>query len=179
MPEPDPESRELLYCAYCGGRLAEKKLDGRLRKQCPDCGRINYQNPIPAVAMIATNDSDQVMLVRRTVSPAIGDWCLPGGFIEMGETPKQAVHRELMEETRLRCDIDSLFDVGTVINGYYGDVIVLAYSITIAGGVANPGDDADRVDYFTVTELPPLAFRCHMQFIEKLLDVEIDQHPEH
>ena len=179
MVDSESNSRELLYCAYCGGVLEERHLEGRERKQCPDCGRINYRNPIPAVAMLVTGEPDQVMLVRRTVPPAIGHWCLPGGFIEMGETPKQAVHRELMEETKLRCTIDWLFDVGTVIDGYYGDVIVLAYMITITGGDSIPGDDADQIDYFPVDELPPLAFRCHMQFIERLFKVRVGQNPEH
>jgi ADP-ribose pyrophosphatase YjhB (NUDIX family) len=179
MAESASSSRELLFCAYCGGGLEERHLEGRLRKQCPDCGRINYRNPIPAVAMLVTGELDQVMLVRRTVPPEIGHWCLPGGFIEMGETPKQAVHRELMEETKLQCTIDRLFDVGTVINGYYGDVIVLAYVITITGGDSIPGDDVDQIGYFPVTGLPRLAFRCHMEFIERLFDVRVGQDPEH
>ncbi len=179
MADSESSSRELLFCAYCGTSLEERHLEGRLRKQCPGCGKINYRNPIPAVAMLVTGEPDQVMLVRRTVPPAKGHWCLPGGFIEMGETPKQAVHRELMEETRLRCTIDRLFDVGTVINGYYGDVIVLAYVITITNGDPTPGDDADQISYFPLTGLPPLAFHCHMQFIERMFDIRVGQSPEH
>ena len=179
MTDSESGSRELFFCAYCGGGLEERHLEGRLRKQCPDCGRINYRNPIPAVAMLVTVESDQVMLVKRAVPPAKGQWCLPGGFIEMGETPKQAVHRELMEETKLRCTIDRLYDVGTVIDGYYGDVIVLAYVITITGGDPTPGDDVDQIDYFPITELPPLAFQCHMQFIERMFNIQVGQSPEH
>jgi 8-oxo-dGTP diphosphatase len=164
---------------YCGGRLQHQIVEGHPRKICPDCGKITYQNPIPAVAMLALKDGDHILLVRRTVEPAIGHWCLPGGFIEMGETPIKALHRELMEETQLRCIIDRLFDVGTVINGYYGDVVVLAYLITIVGGEPQPGDDADQVTYFPVSELPPLAFQCHLEFIQRLCDITIDQHPEH
>lgn len=177
--ETEMDQQALRFCGYCGGRLKAGIFEGRLRKKCQSCGRINYQNPIPSVALLATKESDQVLLVRRLTEPAIGHWCLPGGFIELGETPVNAVHRELLEETGLRCTVQRLFDVGTVIKGYYGDVIVLAYLIALLEGDPVAGDDADEVKFFSTRQLPPLAFRCHLQFIERLFQNKIDQHPEH
>jgi len=171
--------RVLRFCGYCGGQLEEGIFEGRVRKKCRECGRISYQNPIPSVALLTIKEGQQILLVRRTAEPEIGHWCLPGGFIERGETPIDAVHRELSEETGLRCTIDRFFEVGTVINGYYGDVVVLSYIVTIADGNPNPGDDADRVEYFPVEKLPPLAFRSHLQFIEHLFSIKIGQHPGH
>jgi len=175
----DSNLNYIAFCSFCGGQLQDTVVEGRTRKQCVTCGRINYVNPIPAVALLATQPPDRVMLVRRTAPPEIGHWCLPGGFIEMGETPEAAVHRELWEETRFQCKVDHLFDVGTVIGGFYGDVIVLAYRITITGGEALPGDDADRIDYFPATDLPPLAFESHMRFIERLSNVRVGQRPHY
>jgi len=175
----DSNLQYVAYCSFCGGQLQDTAIEGRPRKRCEVCGRINYVNPIPAVALLATQDLDRVMLVRRTAPPEIGCWCLPGGFIEMGETSEEAVHRELWEETRLQCKIDRLFDVGTVIGGFYGDVVVLAYRIIVTGGEAQPGDDADRIDYFSATNLPPLAFESHMRFIEHFFNVKIDQRPKY
>jgi 8-oxo-dGTP diphosphatase len=172
-------SRVLRFCGYCGGLLEEGFFEGHLRKKCIDCRRISYQNPIPAVALIATKNEKEILLVRRTTEPEIGCWCLPGGFIELGETPIEAVHRELSEETGLHCTIDRLFEVGTVINGYYGDVVVLCYLITLAEGTPQPGDDADRVEFFPVEKLPSLAFQSHMEFIEHLFSIKIGQHPTH
>ena len=171
--------RVLRFCGYCGGQLEEGFFEGHLRKKCCECGQINYQNHIPAVALIAIKNGHDILLVRRTCEPEIGYWCLPGGFIERGETPIEAVHRELLEETGLQCTINRLFEVGTVINGYYGDVVVLSYLITVTDGNPRPGDDADRVEYFPVEKLPPLAFRSHMEFIEHFFSVKIGQHPGH
>ena len=41
----------------------------------------------------------KVLLMKRAIYPAKGHWCLPGGGIQLGETPKQAAARELKEET--------------------------------------------------------------------------------
>ena len=40
-----------------------------------------------------------VLLVRRAKPPAFGEWAIPGGSVELGETLKQAVEREILEET--------------------------------------------------------------------------------
>ena len=47
-------------------------------------------------------DADCVLLVRRAKAPLAGQWSLPGGAVELGETLEEAVVRELAEETGLR-----------------------------------------------------------------------------
>ena len=46
-------------------------------------------------------DQDRALLVRRAREPALGEWTIPGGLLEVGETLSEAVERELREETGL------------------------------------------------------------------------------
>ncbi|PYU22276.1 MAG: NUDIX hydrolase [Acidobacteria bacterium] len=46
-------------------------------------------------------DHDRALLVRRAREPALGEWTIPGGLLEVGETLSAAVERELREETGL------------------------------------------------------------------------------
>jgi len=56
--------------------------------------------PIPAVGAIALNEG-HVLLIQRGKPPAQGKWTLPGGVIEVGESPEEALIREIWEECQL------------------------------------------------------------------------------
>ncbi len=61
---------------------------------------VHYDNP--AVTAFAFVERDgRYLVLRREHEPHRGDWDLPGGFVECGETPAEAVTRELREETGL------------------------------------------------------------------------------
>jgi 8-oxo-dGTP diphosphatase len=60
--------------------------------------------PITTVAAIIKNDEGKILLTRRNVEPFKGQWCLPGGHIDKYETVKDAVIREMKEETGLEID---------------------------------------------------------------------------
>ena len=158
-----------VYCPYCGSLLVKRMLEGRSRLFCESCDEVFYQNPLPSVAILAVNDHGKLLLVRRSVEPGRGDWCLPGGFIEVGERAEEAVLRELEEETGLSGEITGLVDVCTQLGGYYGDVILIGYRVKITRGNPRPGDDAGEVGYFDPASLPPLAFRCHERLVKRFL----------
>ncbi|PIE32201.1 hypothetical protein CSA56_16475 [candidate division KSB3 bacterium] len=63
--------------------------------------------PIPAVGAILLN-ADRVLLIQRGQPPAKGQWTLPGGTIEVGESPEAALKREVWEECQLDISVGML-----------------------------------------------------------------------
>jgi 8-oxo-dGTP diphosphatase len=56
-------------------------------------------------------DGGRVLLVQRGQEPLKGEWSLPGGVLELGETLEQGVCREVLEETGLRVEVLSIVEV--------------------------------------------------------------------
>ena len=56
---------------------------------------------VPCVGAIVHDRGGRLLLIRRGHAPHAGSWSLPGGRVEAGETPEQAVEREVREETGL------------------------------------------------------------------------------
>jgi len=55
-------------------------------------------------------DQDRALLVRRATEPALGEWTIPGGLLEVGETLTAAVEREILEETGLTVRVVELIE---------------------------------------------------------------------
>ncbi|WP_367324654.1 NUDIX domain-containing protein [Streptomyces sp. HUAS ZL42] len=88
------------HCSSCGAPYGEG-VSGWPRT-CPACGTTAYRNPLPvAIALQPVYDTKGTALVviTRTIAPARGSAALPGGFIDDREDWRQAVVRELKEET--------------------------------------------------------------------------------
>jgi len=79
-------------------------------------------------------------------------WNLPGGGVESGELPTEAVVRETKEETGLDVTIEKLV-------GVYGktdkDEIVFAFACQVVGGELSITDEADECQYFDIRNIPP------------------------
>jgi len=154
------------YCYHCGKPTIQKEIEGRQRSYCKRCRIVLYENPIPSVAVVLTDRAHRILLVRRSVEPGFGKWCLPGGFMEMGETPQQAAIREIREELGIDINDLKLLDIGTHLNGYYGDVLIIGFAAEIDAGLnLNPGDDVSDAKFYLLDERPELVFRVHENFI--------------
>ena len=149
------------FCPLCGDKLKRISRDGRMRLYCGQCDRIQYENPVPATAAVVLSDEEQLLLVKRAMEPAKGAWCLPGGFVELEETPDEGVVRELQEETGLKGRVEQLIDVVGEDSSLYGPLIIIGYRIAPQGGTLRAGDDAAEVRYFPLADLPQVAFASH------------------
>ncbi|MFE5619147.1 NUDIX domain-containing protein [Streptomyces sp. NPDC056463] len=87
------------YCSSCGTRYAEA---ADWPRSCAACGAVAYRNPLPvAVTLLPVTDDREggLVVITRTIEPARGGVALPGGFIDHAEDWRDAVVRELREET--------------------------------------------------------------------------------
>lgn len=164
---------EKLFCHFCGNRLMDKHIEGKSRLFCNRCNRVIYENPLPATGAVVLNEKGEVLLVQRNVEPKIGEWCLPGGFVELYEEPEKACLRELTEETGLEGEID--YWAGNVLsdNPIYKSVIVMGYHIKNVRGQLKAGDDSDNALFFKPGDnMPPIAFQSHLQILKNVLAYE-------
>ena len=162
IPAIDPPKA---FCPRCGGKLAHKAWEGRHRLYCEACAGAIYENPVPATCLVVVDNRDRIALVKRSVAPKKGHWCLPGGFMELGESPEEAGLRELAEETGLDGKIDRLLGVMSTPNAQYHTVLMIAYRVRNFTGSLVPGDDASEAAWFSHLHLPEIAFTSHSHFI--------------
>ena len=156
------------YCSFCGAPIDLMFHEGRERHVCKACGHVVYINPIPAACQVVLNRR-KVLLTLRAVDPKKGMWCLPGGFIEWGESPEDTAKRELFEETGITAEELSLIGIYSSISGIHRHVLLLAYYVPKWTGEPVAGDDADDVKLFAFDEIPPLAFKVHRQVLDTIL----------
>lgn len=117
--------------------------------------------PIVGVGAVVWRE-DRVLLIRRAKPPRAGQWSIPGGGQQLGETLHEAVSREVAEETGLALtSVDLLTTVDLVERDDLGSIrwhyTLIDFTAEAAPGEARAGDDADDVCWFTLDELKGLG----------------------
>jgi ADP-ribose pyrophosphatase YjhB (NUDIX family) len=116
--------------------------------------------PIVAVGAVIL-DGDRVLLVQRGQEPLKGEWSLPGGVVELGETLEAALIREVREETSLDIIVGPVVEVlDSIRRDAAGRAeyhyIIIDYACRLRGGTssaASPGTDAADVRWVAVADL--------------------------
>jgi 8-oxo-dGTP diphosphatase len=120
---------------------------------------MEHRQPALAADCVVFDPQGRLLLIRRKNPPFQGQYALPGGFVEYGETTEQAAARELAEETGLTAVALSLV-------GVYSDpgrdprqhIVSIAYLVRVADFVPRAGDDAAGAEFVANWQRETLAF---------------------
>jgi ADP-ribose pyrophosphatase YjhB (NUDIX family) len=150
------------------------------RPQISDCSREYPSRPIVGVGAVILIEptlapvlgwphaltSTGVVLVRRRLEPLAGEWSVPGGAVEVGESLEQAIAREVNEETGLTVDVgpviavfDRIFrddDDQSRVRYHY---VLVDYVCRGVGGILRAGSDVSEVTVVDPQALEPFALR--------------------
>lgn len=124
-------------------------------------------HPVPTVGVVCLRD-DQVLLIKRGTAPRLGQWSLPGGRMELGETTIAAGLRELKEETGVEAAIlglidviDGVFPARPSLDGKPGEItrhyVLIDYAARWISGEPVAGDDAAEARFVSREEAMALV----------------------
>jgi mutator protein MutT len=117
------------------------------------------ERPIIGVGAVIL-DGARVLLVRRAHAPLKGEWSLPGGAVELGETLAEALVREVREETGLEIRVGPVVEVVDRVHRT-GDgrveyhFVIVDYLCAPTGGQLATASDADGVCWAPLDDLSP------------------------
>lgn len=166
------------HCPRCGAAL--EHMESSTKVECPQCTFRHYAHSQVTACAVVADDKGRVLLTRRNGPPYRGAWDLPGGFVGEGEHPRDAVRRELREETGLEIEPHAL--LGIWMDRYSEDgragpsTMNLYFTASLVGsGKAEAADDVAELRWVKPAEFPKkheLAFH-----IGDVLDVWRNENP--
>ncbi len=142
-----------------------------------------YRYPHPAVTsdvvvFTISGNKLKLLLIKRGRDPYKGSWAIPGGFLKANEELEECAKRELQEETGLDdLYLEQVYTFGHPKRDPRERVISIAYFALVPppGNTLKPADDAVDAAWFTLDQLPTLAFdhaeivaMAHKRLVAKL-----------
>jgi 8-oxo-dGTP diphosphatase len=113
------------------------------------------------VGAVVWNDKAEVLLIRRSKPPRLGEWSLPGGKVEFGETLRAALLREVREETGLDVQIVDLLDTAEIIfdaeaGADDAHFVLVDFTVRAVSGTLAASSDADDARWFSLDAIADL-----------------------
>jgi len=143
---------EFRFCPRCGGNLDKRVVKPTEPKRlvCVNCSFIFYQDPKVVAGTIFTVEGG-IALLRRGVEPALGKWVFPGGYVDRGESVRDAAIRETLEESQVEVEIGSLLNVYSYPRS---PTVIVVYAAQVIGGALAAGDESTEARTFGPDEIP-------------------------
>lgn len=120
-----------------------------------------------AIGIIYNSDRTEVLLTKRCDVPV---WVLPGGGIEEGEFPENAVIREVWEETGLRVEVIRKIAEYTPVNCLSKKTFL--FECRKIDGCLRTGCETAAIHYYPLNALPPSLFIVHEDWINDALSAQ-------
>lgn len=128
-------------------------------KKNSSCKTSSLQRSVTGV--IFNEDRNQVLLIKRRDVPI---WVLPGGGVDAGETPEDAILREIFEETGLIAKIERQVALYTPLNKLANYSYL--FECTIVSGELTTGAETQGVRFFPLDQPPTPCFFLHQEWVE-------------
>lgn len=147
------------FCPICGDELIPLESGpDRGRMGCKRGHFVHYDNPA-VIAFAFIERSGCYLMLERGQEPYQGRWELPGGFVEAGEGPAEAVRREVFEETGLRVEAPTIVGAYT---SRYGDegkwTVDVAFHCQAPTGDLSLSTESSNAAWVSIEQMPSLAF---------------------
>ena len=154
-----------------GDVFADRARSGTVKRLYPD-------QPVLGVGAIILCDG-RVLLEKRKNEPGKGKWSIPGGIVDLGESPERAIVREVQEETSLEVETPHLLDVVSDVSlDETGKVkyhfVIIDYLVTVRCGEPHASSDADALTWVAFDDVEGFdltrVFRAFFKRNRKLLE---------
>ena len=126
-------------------------------------------HPVVGVGAVVVRDG-KALIVKRAHEPRKGEWSLPGGLLELGESLQDAARREIKEETGLDIDVGPVIE--TFDRVHRDDQGRIRYHFVIVDlvgwpheGEAVPGSDAEAVAWVTPDQIDAYQVNAHAKAV--------------
>jgi 8-oxo-dGTP pyrophosphatase MutT (NUDIX family) len=114
---------------------------------------------VPSVNVIVISDAGEILLIRRTDN---GNWAVPGGAIDLGESVAQAAVRETHEESGIECEITGIVGIYSdpkhvilyTSNGEVRQEFSIVLTASPLSGQPTPSSESSAVRWVPPSELP-------------------------
>ena len=153
------------YCPRCATPLVVTEIGFLPRPRCPGCGYLYFRNPGVGAACVVRDGEGRVLLIRRSDT---GRWCVPCGFCEWGEDIRHAAARECREETGIEVEVGDVIQVMSNFHDPEKPTVGVWFSARPVGGGLCAGDDATDAGWFSLDDLPDLAFPTDHELFRRL-----------